>query len=201
MSGRIVIYARVSTDNQCHDSQLDEVRGYCKRRGWVVAEEITDVASGGKCSREGLDRLMVQVRRGRVETVVVFRLDRLARSLSHLAQMLGEFQMHRTALVCPGQGIDTSNTNPAAQLQVNILAAVAQFERELIVERIKAGVTAAKARGVKLGRPSQYEVMLPRVRALLDQGKSGAAIARELGIPASSAGTLVATARATAAQK
>ena len=191
MSGRIVIYARVSTDNQCHDSQLDEVRGYCKRRGWVVAEEITDVASGGKCSREGLDRLMVQIRRGKVGTVVVFRLDRLARSLSHLAQMLGEFQQHQTALVCPGQGIDTSNTNPAAQLQVNILAAVAQFERELIVERIKAGVNAAKARGVKLGRPSKYDSFIPKVRALSEQGKNAAVIGRELGIPASSAGELV----------
>ena len=153
MSDRVVIYARVSTDNQTHDSQLDEVRGYCQRRGWLAVEEITDVASGGKSSREGLDRLMAQVRRGRVGIVVVFRLDRLARSLSHLAQMLADFQQHRTALVCPGQGIDTSNTNAAAQLQVNILAAVAQFERELIVERIRAGVAAAKARGVKLGRP------------------------------------------------
>jgi DNA invertase Pin-like site-specific DNA recombinase len=190
MSDRFVIYARVSTDNQTHDSQLDEVRGYCKRRGWVVAEEITDVASGGKCSREGLDRLMAQVRRGRVGTVVVFRLDRLARSLSHLAQMLGEFQLHGTALVCPGQGIDTSNTNPAAQLQVNILAAVAQFERELIVERIKAGVTAAKARGVRLGRPARYDGLLPKVRSLVEQGKGAAAISRELGIPSSSAGEL-----------
>jgi DNA invertase Pin-like site-specific DNA recombinase len=153
MRGRIVIYARVSTDSQTHDSQLEEVRGYCERRGWTVEEEITDTASGAKCSRLGLDRLMAQVRRGRVEAVVVFRLDRLARSLSHLAQMLSEFQQHRTALVCPGQGIDTSNINPAAQLQVNILAAVAQFERELIVERIRAGVAAARARGVKLGRP------------------------------------------------
>ena len=191
MSERIVIYARVSTDNQCHDSQLDEVRGYCKRRGWTAAEEITDVASGGKYSREGLDRLMAQVRRGRVAMVVVFRLDRLARSLSHLAQMLGEFQLHRTALVCPGQGIDTSNTNPAAQLQVNILAAVAQFERELIVERIKAGVSAAKARGVKLGRPSRYEALLPRVRILCGEGKSVSVISRKLGIPLSSAGDLV----------
>ena len=163
MSERVVIYARVSTDNQTHDSQLDEVRSYCQRRGWGGAEEITDVASGGKCSREGLDRLMAQIRRGRVGTVVVFRLDRLARSLSHLAQMLAEFQAHRTALICPGQGIDTSNTNPAAQLQVNILAAVAQFERELIVERIKAGVAAARARGVRLGRPAKQHRRSPEV--------------------------------------
>jgi putative DNA-invertase from lambdoid prophage Rac len=183
MSDHVVIYARVSTDNQTHDSQLDEVRGYCQRRGWKDVEEITDVASGGKCSREGLDRLMAQVRRGRVGTVVVFRLDRLARSLSHLAQMLAEFQAHRTALICPGQGIDTSNTNPAAQLQVNILAAVAQFERELIVERIKAGVNAAKARGVKLGRPSKYGHLLPSILAMRERGLSVSAISQELAIP------------------
>jgi DNA invertase Pin-like site-specific DNA recombinase len=190
MSGRIVIYARVSTDNQSHDSQLDEARSYCLRRNWVVAEEVTDVASGGKCSREGLDRLMAQIRRGKIETVVVFRLDRLARSLSHLAQMLAEFQLHRTALVCPGQGIDTSNTNPAAQLQVNILAAVAQFERELIVERIKAGVSAAKARGVKLGRPTRYTTMLPQVRELVQRGMKPSTISLQLGIPESSTGEL-----------
>ena len=191
MSERIVIYARVSTDNQSHDSQLDEVRSFCLRRGWNAAEEITDIASGGRYSREGLDRLMIQVRRGRVGTVVVFRLDRLARSLSHLAQMLAEFQMHGTALVCPGQGIDTSNTNPAAQLQVNILAAVAQFERELIVERIKAGVNAAKARGVRLGRPFKYVYLLPRVQELIKQGLRDSEVVRLLRIPPSSGRELV----------
>jgi hypothetical protein len=101
---------------------------------------------------------MAQVRRGRVGIVVVFRLDRLARSLSHLAQMLAEFQLYRTALVCPGQGIDTSNTNPAAQLKVNILAAVAQFERELIVERESglASLRLSPLRNVREGSPFEF---------------------------------------------
>ena len=70
---------------------------------------------------------------GKVDIVLAFKLDRLARSLSHLAQLIAELQVNRVALVCPSQGIDTSNSNPAAHLQLNILAAVAQFERELIM--------------------------------------------------------------------
>lgn len=191
MSQRIYLYTRVSTDQQTHDSQLGELRDYCQRRNWDIVEAITDTASGGQFSRQGLDRLMGLVRRGKVDTIVVFRLDRLARSLSHLAQLLGELQAHRTALVCPGQGIDTTQSNPAAQLQINILGAVAQFEKELIVERINAGLKVAKANGVKLGRPSKYEHLMPQIRSLVRQGKTVAAIGRELGIPASTARDLV----------
>jgi len=95
------------------------------------------------------------VYRAKVDVVLTYKLDRLARSLSQLAYIIAELQRCHVALVCPSQGIDTSNSNPAAQLQINILAAVAQFERELITERVKAGVNAAKQRGVKLGRSAR----------------------------------------------
>jgi len=184
---RVVIYSRVSTDRQLHDSQLQEVRAYCARRGWNDAEEVSDTASGATSKRTGLDALMALVRRGRVEAVVCFKLDRLGRSLAHLAQLISEFQTNRVALICTSQGIDTSASNPAAQLQLNILCAVAEFEREIIRERVNAGLKAARARGIRLGRPSTLTKHLPHVRALREAGKNVSQIARELGLAYSSA--------------
>jgi DNA invertase Pin-like site-specific DNA recombinase len=183
----------VSTDRQNHDSQLTELESYCSRRGWKDPEVITDTVSGTKSSREGLDRLMRAVRRGKVDLVVCFKLDRLGRSLSHLAGLIDEFTTHNVALVVPGQGIDTSSANPAAKLQPNILCAVAEFERSIIVERVNAGLAAAKARGVRLGRPPTLEVHRAEVARLRAEGLTGRAIAKELGIPASSAFKLIAS--------
>lgn len=194
--GAVIIYTRVSTANQSADSQREELRAYCERRGWQGVEEISDTISGGTQSRVGLDRLMGMVRRGKVATIVAFKLDRLARSLAHLAQMIGELQSHGTALICPSQGIDTTENNPVAQLQLNILGAVAQFEKDLIVERVNAGIKAARQRGVTLGRPSKNAKHLPRVIELLRQNRCNQVIEQELGLPRSSVGELVREARA-----
>jgi DNA invertase Pin-like site-specific DNA recombinase len=130
---------------------------------------------------------MTLVRRGRIDAIVCFKLDRLGRSLTHLAQLIGELQTNRVALICTSQGIDTSASNPAAQLQLNILCAVAEFEREIIRERVNAGLKAARARGARFGRPSTLQKYLPRVRALREAGKNVSQIARELGLAYSSA--------------
>ena len=145
---RIAVYGRVSTDGQSHASQLREVRAYVRRR-WPKAEvtEYLDKASGASFSREGLDALMAEVRQGRVDILAVYKLDRLGRSLQHLAQLIGEFEAHGTALVATSQGIDTSESNPAGRLQMHVLAAVAEFERSVIRERINAGLAAARERG------------------------------------------------------
>lgn len=188
---KTIIYTRVSTDAQTTDSQLLEVRSYCQRRGWEGAEEITDVASGAKTSRAGLERLMAMVRRGRVGTIVCYKLDRLGRSLAHLAQIISELTANNVALVCTSQGIDTSNTNPAASLQLNILCAVAQFEREVIRERVNSGIRAARAKGTRLGRPSTLERHRSAVSGLMAQGHGVTAIARALGLPLSSAHKLI----------
>src|SRR2546430_17611518 len=95
--------------------------------------------------------MLGEVREGTVDIVLTWKIDRLARSLNHLAQLLAEFHTHKVALVCPSQEIDTTDTNPCAEFQINILAAVAQFERELIIERVRAGVAAARLRG-EIGR-------------------------------------------------
>jgi putative DNA-invertase from lambdoid prophage Rac len=184
---RIAIYLRVSTDRQNTDSQALELREYCARRGWTNVTEYSDTASGAKFSRQGLDALMRNIRRHRIDAVVAYKLDRLGRSLPHLAQLIGEMTANRVALVIPQQGIDTSASNPASQLQLNILAAVAEFEREIIRERVNAGLRAARARGKRLGRPSTLEQHLSRVRELRASGMTISAVARALSLPYSSA--------------
>jgi DNA invertase Pin-like site-specific DNA recombinase len=188
---KAAIYARVSTDKQTHDSQLNELREYCARRNWTNVSEFCDTISGSKFSREGLDRLMTEVRRSKVDVVICFKLDRLGRSLPHLAQIVGELTSHRVALVCPSQGIDTSGLNPTSQLQLNILMAIAEFERSIIQERVSAGLRAAKAKGVKLGRPGTLEEHEPAVRELVSHGAGVREIARRLKLPVGSAFNLV----------
>src|SRR5512136_924667 len=151
---RAAIYTRVSTDKQTDDSQLGELRDYCRRRGWLDVAEYRDVASGARFTRDGLERLLGDVRRRRLDLVVCFKLDRLGRSLPHLAQLVAELAAHGVALVCTSQGIDTSNDNPAGRLQLGVLMAVAEFERGIIRERVNAGLAAARQRGVQLGRPT-----------------------------------------------
>jgi len=188
---KIALYLRVSTDRQSTDSQAVELREYCLRRSWKDVAEYCDTASGAKFSREGLDALMRDVRKGRIDAIVAYKLDRLGRSLAHLAQLIGEMTTHRVALVIPAQGIDTSASNPASQLQLNILMAVAEFEREIIRERVNSGLRAARERGARLGRPSTLQKYLPRVRALRAAGRNASQIARELMLPYSSAHKLV----------
>ena len=137
---------------------------------------------------------MALVRRGKVDIVVCFKLDRLGRSLSHLAALIGEFNAHNVALVVPAQGIDTSGANSAARLQLNILCAVAEFERDLIRERTLAGLVAARKRGARLGRPRSIDQYRSQVLELKGRGMSRRAIAGELGIPASNVGRLLAMA-------
>src|SRR5262245_41291510 len=120
---RTAIYLRVSTTDQRFDSQEQELRAYCDRRGWTDAQAFTDKACGAKTNRGGLEALMAAVRAGKLERVVVYKLDRLGRSLTHLALVLDELQRHGVALVATSQGIDTSSDNPVGRLQLNVLMA------------------------------------------------------------------------------
>jgi DNA invertase Pin-like site-specific DNA recombinase len=189
---RIAVYGRVSTDGQNHDSQLREVRAYIRRR-WPKAEvtEYLDKASGAKFKRDRLDAMMAEVRKDRIDTIAVYKLDRLGRSLQHLAQLIGELERHGTALVASSQGIDTSESNPAGRLQMHVLAAVAEFERSVIVERIKAGLAAARERGAKFGRPRTLDRHISAVAKLRRRGLSERKIAAELKIPAGSMSAIV----------
>lgn len=189
---RVCCYVRVSTEEQNETGQKDQLEEYCRRRGWTERVGwFIDWASGTKRDRDALSVMMDEVREGTVDVILTWKIDRLARSLNHLAQLLAEFRTHKSALVCPSQGIDTTESNPCAEFQINILAAVAQFERELIVERVNAGLSAAKQRGVRLGRPSARQKQTDRIKPLLQRGCSPAEISRELEIAYSTVGEIV----------
>jgi DNA invertase Pin-like site-specific DNA recombinase len=200
MSKHIIIYGRVSTAEQRHDSQIAEVQEYCARR-WadnIAVTVITDTASGAKISREGLDEVMHLVRRNKVDVVACFKLDRLGRSLPHLAQIITELDQHNVAIVVTSQGIDTNHDSPAGRLQMHVLMAVAEFERSLIVERVRTGQAAARAKGVKFGRPATLYQHKETVMELLKSGWSCRRIAAEKGIPLGSVFRLSRTLRASA---
>jgi DNA invertase Pin-like site-specific DNA recombinase len=129
---------------------------------------------------------MQDIRAGKVERLIVFKLDRLGRSLTHLALILDELNRLKVPLIASSQGIDTSDDNPAGRLQLGVLMAVAEFERGIIKERVNAGLSAAKARGVQLGRPATINCRSAEIRKLKKKGLGLRAIARELKMPPSS---------------
>lgn len=189
---RTAFYCRVSTDGQTNDPQLWELEEYRARRGWPPPKIYRDKISGAKWTRRGLDSLMADVRRGRLDVVLCVKLDRLGRSLSHLAQLIAELDAHGVALVCTSQGIDTSDDNPAGRLQMHVLMSVAEFERSLIRERTKAGLAAARARGRVGGRPRF--ALTPERMAILARsgGMTIAEVARALGCSVGKAHALMA---------
>jgi len=178
---RATIYARVSTSNQGQDPRVQtrELREYCDRRGWTVAGEYVDVGiSGATEKRPELDRLMADAHKRRFDVIVVWRFDRFARSVSHLLRALETFKALGIDFVSFSEQMDTST--PAGKMVFTVLGAVAELERSLIVERVKAGLRNARAKGKKLGRP-RVAVDTARMGRLRSQGRSIREIARELG--------------------
>jgi len=185
------IYVRVSTDNQDVTPQLKPCQDWCIAQG-IPYEVYPDVISGTKTSRPALDRMMSHVRAGVIQVVVCFKLDRLGRSVIHLVETIREFDRMNVAFVCPSQGVDTRQDNPAGRLQINILASVAEFERALIVERTKAGLASARSQGRVGGRktgqiPKTYKgqpvikIDIPQVTLLVAQGKTWREAGKQLG--------------------
>jgi len=163
---RAAIYARVSTFDQEPENQLQELRRYVEARGWQATEYVDKGVSGAKDSRPALDTLVRDAKRRRFDVLVCWRLDRLGRNLKHLVGLLDDLQALGVAFVSLGEGIDA--TTPAGRLQMHLLAAIAQFERERIVERVKAGLRRAQAQGRRLGRPRRVvsPALLEPVRGL-----------------------------------
>src|ERR1043166_6416587 len=174
---KAAIYARVSTNNgQDPTMQTRELRDYCERRGWVLAGEYVDVGiSGSKEKRPKLYQLMTDAHRRRFDCVVVWKFDRFARSVSHLLRALETFKAQGIEFVSFSEQMDTST--PAGKMVFTVLGAVAELERSLIVERVKAGLRNAKAKGKRLGRPKKW-VDAARVARLRALGRSWRKIAR-----------------------
>lgn len=185
------LYVRVSTADQRTDSQTEELQAFCRSRSYAKVRLFVERESGAKVTRPQLDAMMADVRSGKVARVVVYKLDRLGRSLTHLALILDELQRLGVSLICTSQGIDTSGDNPAGRLQLGVLMAVAEFERSLIRERVNAGLRAAKGRGVKLGRPSTLADRRDEVLRLKAEGVGLRETARRLDLPASSVAKLL----------
>ena len=197
---RIALYARVSTSKcekcgkrhsdhheildheyrgQDSEVQLRELREYVELRGWQITEIYTDSVSGTKNSRPGLDKLMSDAARRRFDVVVVWRFDRFARSVSHLLRALEQFQSLGIDFISLSENVDTST--PTGKMIFTVLGAVAELERSLIVERVKAGIRNARAKGKKLGRP-RADVRESQIEALRASGASWRAIAKEMGV-------------------
>jgi len=180
---RAAIYARVSTANNGQDPRVQtrELGEFCERRGWILIEYVDVGVSGSKERRPALDRLMADAHKRKFDVVVVWKFDRFARSVSHLLRALEAFQALGIQFVSLTEGVDTST--PAGKMTFTVLGAVAELERCLIVERVKAGLRNARAKGKRLGRPRKL-VDASRIAALRAQGLSWRAIGREMGLPA-----------------
>src|SRR5438093_12540187 len=148
---KAAIYARVSTVDQEPENQLQELWRYVEARGWSAVEYVDRGVSGAKDRRPALDQLLADARRRRFDVVVCWRLDRLGRNLKHLITLLDELQALGVAFVSLAEGIDA--TTPAGRLQMQILGAIAEFEKGRIVERVRAGLARARTQGKRLGRP------------------------------------------------
>ena len=179
---RVAIYARVSTANgqQSPEMQLRELREYADRRGWQITCEYVDTGiSGSKERRPELDRLMQDARRRKFDAVLCWKLDRVGRSLKHLVNLLAELEALDVALVSLSDNLDLST--PQGRLMFQIIGAMAEFERSLIVERVKAGIRNAQARGVRLGRPP-IKVDSDTVARLRAQGASWRTVCKQTGL-------------------
>ncbi|HEV2167034.1 MAG TPA: recombinase family protein [Thermoplasmata archaeon] len=179
---RVAIYARVSTKEQSTEAQVAQLRAYCDARGWPdITVYRDDGISGVRDNRPELDRLRHQMMAGELTAVVVSKMDRLGRSLGMILRFWDDADAAGVRIIVIDQGIDTST--PAGRLQRNMLAALAEFERELILERTRVGIARARALGKRFGAPRRIpEPVAREVRARRDQGESLRMISQRMNI-------------------
>ncbi len=176
---RVGIYARVSTNRQCPESQLLPLREYATARGFEIVSEYVDVISGSKDSRPELARLMADAKRRRLDAVAVWKFDRFARSTRHLVTALEQFNALGVDFISLSESIDTGT--PMGKMVFTVLAAVAELELSLIRERVVMGLERAKAQGKQLGRP-MIEANEEQLLTLSEQGLSSRQIAEQLNL-------------------
>lgn len=175
---RVAIYARVSTDDQNAQTQVDELTRACALKGWADPIIFRDNGiSGTKTSRPAFDKMMASVRARDFDVVMVWRFDRASRSTKHLLSLLDELQGYGVDFVSLREQIDT--TTAAGKLMFTMVSAFAQFERDLISDRTKAAMARLKTEGKAVGKPRKYDRQ--RILDLAAQGKSPAEISEETG--------------------
>lgn len=175
---RTALYARVSTSEQGHALQIDELRQIAQQRGYETVEYV-DTASGSGTKMTERARLLSDARLGKVDCVVVWRFDRFARSTRDLLDALDNFRQWGVEFISLREGVDTST--PTGKLVFTVIAALAEFERELIRERVRAGLAAARRRGARVGRPRR-QFDLDRALKLIAAGAGVKRTARTLGL-------------------
>jgi DNA invertase Pin-like site-specific DNA recombinase len=180
---RVAIYARVSTDDQTVENQRRELEAAAERHGWHLVQVFTDKGvSGakGRDKRPGFDALCAGITRRDFDMVAAWSVDRLGRSLQDLVAFLGELHGKHVDLYLHQQGLDTST--PAGRALFQMLGVFAEFERAIIVERVRSGMARAKAQGKHVGRPPVSEKVEAAVRAARAKGKGIRRIARDVGV-------------------
>jgi DNA invertase Pin-like site-specific DNA recombinase len=180
-STRVALYARVSTSNgqQDPEMQLRELREFAEHRGFSISGEYIDRMTGSKDSRPALNRLMSDASRRKFDAVLVWKLDRFGRSLRHLVNSIAELEAIGVSFISFRDNLDL--TTPSGRLMFQIIGAMAEFERALIQERVRAGLRNAQAKGKKLGRP-RADVDPTQVEAMRASGSSWREIAEKLGV-------------------
>ena len=182
----VALYARVSTTHQDPDVQLRELRALVAARGWTISREYVDAGiSGASTSRPELSRLLTDAHKGAFAGILVWRLDRLGRSLRHLVTVVEDL-LARGIDVISATEPHMDSTTPTGRLLRNIFASVAEYEREMIRERVMAGLRKAKASGKRIGRPRTV-LNRYRIDQLRGQGLSWREIARKMDLPKSTA--------------
>ena len=177
---RVAAYLRCSTDGQSVESQRRDIEEYLAARKPTKVVWYEDAGeSGAKTSRPALDRLMADIRKRRFDTLVCFKLDRLSRSLVHAVQILDELRRNDVKLVSLRDGITFDG--PFGSLLFALVAGLAELERDAIRERVKAGLRAARARGVRLGR-APAELDTDQARRMRDAGRTMAEVAKHFGV-------------------
>ena len=174
------IYARVSTQDQSPQMQIFALRKYAKKRSFKIFSEYIDTESGASETRSGFNRMMEDVRKRRVDVVLVWKFDRFARSTRMLLGALDEFHALGVDFISFTENVDT--TTPLGKAMFTIIGAMAEFEREIIRSRVMAGLDRAKARGVKLGRPAISAEDIQEIRKLHHQGHSIRKIAGQVNL-------------------
>jgi len=177
---RVALYCRVSTTDQSTDNQLLDLKRYVSDRGWQIYREYCDNGiSGTKDSRPALNELMDDAKKRRFDAVLVWRFDRFARSTRHLINALEEFKNLKIDFVSYQENIDTSS--PLGGAIFTIISAVAQLERDIIAERVKAGLRNAVEAGKQLGRPRGTSLDVEAIHRLKSEGLSVREIAKQVG--------------------
>jgi DNA invertase Pin-like site-specific DNA recombinase len=171
-------YERISTANQTHNSQDKVVTDYCTRNGFENVRVFREVASGAK-SRPVLDKLLDLVREKKIRRIVIFKFDRLARSTHDLLNIVSLLKHHDCELISVNDGVTTSTESPMGRLYLNLMASFSEFERSVLVQRVRAGLAAARAKGRIGGRPGLPQETKDQILHLLSQGLHPRNIASE----------------------